>query len=168
MRRRLRSSPGFTLIELIAVTTIIALVFMLAVAQMDFLIPKYRLRGAAREIGSIMKQARSKALGSGKDVYIEYDLSAKKYWLLVAFPVEDEDEDAPPPAVPRGYVYERVFERELPKGVSIAEVIMGRDRTVQIGCARARITPYGMAEHHIVNLQDEDGRQMCVRFNGFT
>ena len=52
------SRGGFTLIELIVVTLIFAILMVAAATSMDYLVPKYKLRGAAREIGAIMKEAR--------------------------------------------------------------------------------------------------------------
>ncbi len=161
---------GFTLIELIAVTSIIAMTMAFGAAQLDWIIPKYRLRGVAREIGALMKQVRSRALGTGKDVYLVYDLSEGKYWALAAFPLEDEELDptTPPSAVPRGYEYQKVFEQALPDDVHFHEVHQGSRNRIASGQARIRIPPYGIAEHHIVNLRNDGGRRIAVRLNGFT
>ena len=81
-----RATQGFTLIELIAVLTIIAVVMGVAVTRLDWMVPKYRLRGAAREVGAALKRARARAASTGRDVYLEIDLAKGRYWLLVAFP----------------------------------------------------------------------------------
>jgi len=163
---------GFTLIELVVVAAIMALVFALAAAQLDWIFPKYELRAVAREIGAIMKQARSRALGTGKDVYVVFDLSEKKYWILAAFPAnEDEEEldpDEPPPIVPSGFVYERIFVHQLPDDVSIKSVIVGRGVVVESGQARVRMAPFGMGDHFIVNIYNESDLEIAIRFNGFT
>jgi len=137
------------------------------------MIPKYKIRGAAREIAALMKQGRQRALATGKDVYLEYDLKTGTFGLLAPFPVKDEDEEEdddekPPPVRPKGYVYETVGKRKLPGGVHFQSVILGQERLEQSGSLRVRIPPFGMAEHHIVNLYDDSKREIAVLFNGFT
>jgi prepilin-type N-terminal cleavage/methylation domain-containing protein len=63
---------GFTLLELIAVITIMALMVGVAALRLDYMFPKYRLRGGAREVCSLIKRARSHAAATGKDVYIHF------------------------------------------------------------------------------------------------
>ena len=162
---------GFTLMEVVLVAALVGLVFLFAAARLDGIFPKYRIRGEAREIGWMLKEARSRALGSGKDVYVVYDLSGKAVWMLVAFPPEDTPEpeaDEPPPTVPRAYVYKRMFPHTMAKGVSISGIVMGREREAVGGTVRLRFSSGGLAEHHIINLEDEDGRELAVKFNGFT
>ena len=78
------------------------------------------------------------------------------------------DPDRPPPAIPKGYQYERVRERKLPEHIHIKSVILGRDHIFESNQALVRFSPFGMSEHHIINLYNDGGREMAVRFNGFT
>lgn len=160
MRRR---RAGFTLIELVLVVIIVGLMALLAATRMEFLVPKYRLRGAAREVASTFKQARGKAVGSGKDVYVEFDLSQSRYWLLVAFPRERQAEDAPVV-----YEYQPTFGRTLPDGVQFVDVLQGAAVRDAEGVARVRVSPFGGSDHVIVNLRNEEGREISLKANGFT
>jgi len=53
-RRNARRQAGFTLVELIVVIVIVGLMAMITVTKLDFMVPKYRLRGAARDVGSVL------------------------------------------------------------------------------------------------------------------
>jgi prepilin-type N-terminal cleavage/methylation domain-containing protein len=193
-----RRSGGFTLVELLAVVIILGIMVTLAATRLDFLVPKYRLRAAAREVASVMKIAKARAASTGKDVYLEMDLSAGRYWLLVPFSKTDPEKQSsefssvwdgvntpPPPAlpvppsvlgdVPQGglalvdaYVYQPVFDRTLPDGVQFWDVILGPRERIDRGVARVRMTPFGVSGHMIVNLKSNEDRQAAVRFNGFT
>jgi Tfp pilus assembly protein FimT len=172
-RARVRSGEGgFTLFELIAVIFIVGLMFALAATRLDFLVPKYRLRGAAREVASLMKLGKARAVASGKDVYLEIDLSQGKYWLLVAFPQERDEAAAPAdrtkPVEPRIYEYQTAFDRQLPDGVDFTDVITSQKDRVDRGRTRIRIMPLGTSGHTIVNLRNQESRELAVKLNGFT
>ena len=174
---------GFTLIEIVLVVAIISMILLLAGTNIDYLIPEYALRGVAHEMGALMKMAKTEAAVSGRDVYIEYDLSKGEYWLLVAF--EKEDENAPTdvpdanekPFTPQ-YQYERLFKKQLPtKGifgeqetfsVFFIDVIFGEGQRIDKGVATVRVSPFGFANHHIVNLKNTDDKIMAVKINGLT
>ena len=157
---------GFTLLELIAVVLIIALISGLAIARIDFVVPKYRLRGAAREVAGAIKQARAKAASSGKEVYFEADLSKSAYWLLVAFPKEPREGEEVPER--RELEYRPFLQAALPEGVQFVDLIFSQSEKVAEGRARLRISPLGTSAHTIVNLKNEDGRPLAVKVNGFT
>ena len=160
-----RAQAGFTLVELMVVVVIVGLMVGVAATRMDFMVPKYRLRGAAREVAGLFKQARSRAAGSGKDVYIEIDLPRGLYWLLVAFPKTVEGADA---ADPRALEYQPVYQQALPDGVKFVDVIQGSQEKIDAGRARMRVTPFGSSSHLIVNLKNTDEREISVKMNGFT
>jgi len=160
-----RPASGFTLVELIAVCAIMAAVMGIAAVRLDFLIPKYRLRAAGRELAGALKQARARAAATGREVYVEIDLSKGDYWMLVSFPrlLEDGRE-----AEPRTYEYQRVFRKELPEDVEFVDVIFGERDRVDRGVARVRLSPFGSSAHTIVNLRNRDQRELGIKMNGFT
>lgn len=161
-------SDGFTLIELIVVSVIFGVIFLLAATRMDSILPKYRMRGATRELGSLMKQAKARAVAIGKDVYLEYDLPKGEYWVLAPFEKETEErKEGDPPPAERQYEYERVFARRLPEDVQFVDVIIPREEPRKDGRVTVRISPFGISAHHIVNLKGGD-REMAVKMNGFT
>ena len=133
---------GFTLIELIAVVVIVGVMVALTATQLDFLVPKYRLRAAAREVAGAFKLGQARAAATGKDVFVEMDLSDGRYWLLVAFPKEKEEGQADPVEA-RGMEYQPIFERTLPEGVEFWDVVFGPKEKVDRGRTRARLSPFG-------------------------
>ncbi|HTF57602.1 MAG TPA: prepilin-type N-terminal cleavage/methylation domain-containing protein [Planctomycetota bacterium] len=164
---------GFTLIELIVVVLILTLMTGLAVARLDFLVPKYRLRAATRETAAVLKQARSRAASIGRDIYVRIHLSDGRYEMLVPFEVESQvalPPDIPPELIPPPeYRYESLFQSELPKDVQFVNVILGTetDQTITSGNAQIRISPFGASDHVIVNFRLED-RDAAIRLNGLT
>ena len=166
LRTRTNARRGFTLIELVMVVVIMGLLMMVTVTKIDFLVPKYRLRGAAREVASAFKLGKARAASSGKDVYLEIDLSQGRYWLLVAFPKQTEG--GAPDVEPRGMEYEPILESALPDGVEFTDVVFGPREKVERGVARVRLAPFAMSTHTIVNLRNKEDRHAAVKFNGFT
>lgn len=158
-------SGGFTLVELMIVVVIVGLMVGFAAVRLDFMVPKYRLRGAAREVAGLFKQARSRATGSGKDVYVELDLPRGQYWILVAFPKPAEPgEDVDPKALE----YQPLQQQALPDGVRFVDAIQGAKDRVETGRARLKVSPFGSSAHMIVNLKNTDDREMALRMNGLT
>lgn len=167
LRRRRRA--GFTLLELIAVIAVVGLIAALAVGRLDFLVPKYRLRGAAREVGAVLKQAKSRAAATGRDVYFMADLGQGEYWLLVAFPKLKDDGTLPGPGEPTEFEYQEAFRSTLPDGVQFVNVVTGPGNDQSIGGGRAvvRMSPFGASASVIVNLRMDD-LPMCTKLNGIT
>ncbi len=156
---------GLTLIELIAVCVIVSVVMGIAAVRLDFLLPKYRLRGAGRDVAAVLRQARARATSTGKEVFVEIDLSRGAYWMFVAFPrlLEDGRE-----AEPKAFEYQRVFPKQLPEGVEFVDVVFGARDRVDRGVARVRLGPFGSSSLTIVNLKNRDGLELAVKMNGFT
>src|SRR5262249_17926847 len=143
------------------------LIAMVTVTRLDFLVPKYRLRGAAREVGSVLGIGKAHAASSGKDVYFEVDLPQGRYWLLAAFPREQPGDEFLP-VESRPLEYQPVFERTLPEGVIFTDAVLGdKDKSVT-GRARARLSPLGSSTHLILNMRNDEGKEISVKMNGFT
>jgi prepilin-type N-terminal cleavage/methylation domain-containing protein len=159
-------TSGFTLIELMVVVLIIGVMVGLSATRMDFVAPKYRLRGAARDVAAIMRQGKSRAAAQGKDVYFEGDLSQGRYWLLVPFPKEDPADTRPVESRP--LEYQPVFVRSLPEGVQFVEVVLGDKEKANSGRIRVRLSAFGASSHVIFNMANTDHGTIAVKVNGFT
>ncbi len=154
--------------ELISVIVLIGVMMAIAVTRMDFMVPKYELRGAARAVAYHVKRARFRASSTAKDVYIKYNLSTGRYWMLVAFPKLEEGEELEPGEVPEEYEYQEVMKKDLPKGIRFVNVILGSNQTYSNGIATIRVSPFGSSNHVIVNLQNEGEKKISLKVNGFT
>jgi len=167
--QRRRGEAGFTLVELIAVIVIVGLIAMVTVTRLDFLVPKYRLRGAAREVGSVLGLGKAHAASNGKDVYFEVDLTHGAYWLLAPFPKATPADDANPTEVrSRPLEYQPIFSQTLPDGIQFTDVVLGDKDKTNDGRSRARLSALGSSSHIILNMRNEDGKEISVRMNGFT
>ena len=135
-----------------------------AVTRLDFLVPQYRLRGEARQVGAALKRARARAASTGRDVYVEIDLARGRYWLLVAFPRQEGEV---------GMEYQPMFQRTIDPEmkhdpIHVMDVVLGPGDIVDSGIARVRFSPFGGSDHVIVNMKNKQGEILSVQMNGFT
>jgi len=168
LRPSRKSQAGFTLVELIAVVVIVGLMAMVTVTRMDFLVPKYRLRGSARDVGSVLGIGKAHAAANGRDVYFEVDLARGAYWLLAAFPRQEPGDDLRQDVAARPLEYQPIFERELPEGIMFTDVVLGDKDKTNNGRARARLSALGSSSHIILNLRNDEGKEISLKMNGFT
>lgn len=148
-----------------AVCAIVAAAIAVAAIRIDHVLPKYRLRGAGREVAALLRQAKTRAAAAGREVFVEIDLSKGVYWILAAFPRLREDGLPEDPAV---YEYQRVFAKTLPEGVEFVDVVLGAREKADRGVARLRMSPLGASSHAIVNLRNREGAGLALKMNGFT
>jgi prepilin-type N-terminal cleavage/methylation domain-containing protein len=97
IRRSARS--GFSMIEIMAVMIILGIVLMAIVPSIDGLVPKYRLRGGAREVAALIEEAQSQAISSRKEWNVAFDLDHDTFWLIMP-PKERPADPAADPADP--------------------------------------------------------------------
>ena len=168
MQSRAARQRGFTLIELIAVIIIIGLIAMVTVTRLDFMVPKYRLRGAARDVGSVLGLGKAHAASGGKDVYFEVDLARGAYWLLAAFPKSEPGDEFKPSVRSRPLEYQPIFAQTLPDGIQFTDVVLGDKDKTNNGRSRARLSALGSSSHIILNMRNDDGKEISIRMNGYT
>lgn len=68
--RRLRSSRGFTLLELMIVIAIMIALAVMALPSMRAFIPRYRLNAAAKDLAGAVQQARMMAIAHSREYRI--------------------------------------------------------------------------------------------------
>ncbi len=72
---------GITLIELIVVMVVIAIGAVLVAPSIGGWIPNYRLRGATRDIVSLMRTAQMKAVSNNREYQVSFNPGASNYIL---------------------------------------------------------------------------------------
>lgn len=69
----IKSSKGFTLLELMVVVVVIGLMAMIAVPNLVNGLPTYRIKAAVRDCTSQLRYARSLAIKDKRDVTVSFD-----------------------------------------------------------------------------------------------
>ncbi len=75
---------GFTLLELMAVVTIIALLMTIAIPSITNRLREYRSQQAANDIAAVYRNARMRALARGSAVMVRWDQAAAKFTVYEA------------------------------------------------------------------------------------
>ena len=75
-----RRSPGFTLIELVVVMTLVASVLAIAAPSLSQLIENARIRGAAESIQHGLQRARAEAIN--RNLNVTFTLGGKAFWAI--------------------------------------------------------------------------------------
>jgi hypothetical protein len=180
-----------------AVVFILGLLLVVGMTRVDFLVPKYRVRAAGRELGARLKYLKSRAVSLGMPYYICYDVPNARYWVVAPVPIPPEELEAAgiavgsggaPPGLPPGLPpalagllggsapapsgpppmrYVETLVTGLPSGVRFTDVALGS--MASSGLIQVEITPYASSRTHYVHIADEDRkRETTVKFNGLT
>jgi len=156
---RTPAGDGFTLIELIVVVTILGIISAVVMPQIGNISPKYRLRSAARVVGSQISWTRSMAGATGEEYAMRYDLEAGALWSILP-PGKDDD---PELDIDEREALEKL---ELPDHIKIAEIrFPDGDKEEGSGIAEVVFDPHGNDGSHVVILQNEEETKISVKFS---
>jgi type II secretion system protein H len=129
---------GFTLVELLVVLLIVGLVAGLALPRWSRLVRREALSVGAREVASMVRLAREKAVLCGSGCVLVYGEKALR--------LEWQDGQ------------QREFQRQLPDGVAVTGVRAGGSLAEPSGAWRVAFTAAGTTTEHTVLLAISDGR----------
>ncbi len=76
---------GFTLIELMVSIAVLAILVAIATPSFNEFFDKYRVRGAANDVVSVISEARAEAVKSGRNVRIDFG-GTSAAWCVAASP----------------------------------------------------------------------------------
>ncbi len=154
-----KSSRGFTLLELIVVLSIVAIAVSLVLPSIGSGIRHWRLRGAVREVATLLKFARNQSVVSTKPLHVILDRSRSLYWL------DNADASVLAHAVRSDQRKIRLY--ALPDGIRFGDVAMGY---FGMEPERLRIVffPRGSSTGGEVQILDEGGRGYQIRVDSLT
>ncbi|MDQ7780652.1 MAG: hypothetical protein RDV41_13240 [Planctomycetota bacterium] len=163
------SRAGFTLIEITMVGLIMCIIVLAVVITLDNLTPTTRLRAGARDIGGLVRIARSNAIGQKRKLFIVYDVPGGKYFVRIPAPprevgtllaLEEEQKD------------EDILIRRLPEGVKFVDIDKGESSPSRADEILIEVTPYGNVTPHAVHILGEMGgdetAEMTIEVNSLT
>lgn len=165
---------GYTLIEMAVVLVILGIILLTFIGRIDYLLPKYRVRAAVRELAATLKFARSQAMATGMPHYVQYDIEKRQYWVLAPEPKGDPEdylelEDSTENAFKEfQYTWMRTMERTLPDEVIFEKIVWSADQEAQ-SPVTVEVTPYGSIKRHTVMITGkEDGAKFTLSTNQVT
>ena len=82
MQTRMKRSGGLTVIELLVVMCILGVMVLISIPNIGRWLPRYRLRGAIRDMASAMQLARLGAIKDNRQWAIQFDTNAQSYIIL--------------------------------------------------------------------------------------
>ena len=173
---------GFTFLELIIVIALLGIMFTIGAVKLGSSIPKYRLRTAARQLGSNIERMRLAAINRGSRSGIRYHFDEQEpsrpnttgqgYSLLLS---GGNHSDLNNDSIVQGYqgiefmVFDRVFFHKTYHGVELLSIEMrGTQRTFSDGEPDVYFSPTGNTGSHIVKLATTDGRHYTLIYNALT
>lgn len=138
---------GFTLLELLVVSTLIAIMLAVSVPAFRTTLFTDQLRQAARRVVGTINEARQAAIGSRNGCFINLDLNENQLsYDCPQPPAQGEpdaaDEDKPDPVT------------TLPAPVRIASIWKGAEQSVTTGEVSLWINQNGQMDQMIMNLTD--------------
>ena len=154
--KRFLSLTGFTLIELIAVITILSLVMVLVLPQLDSFTPKTRLKAAARRISHTISWIQNEAITTGEDYQICYDLNNQQYWVVL------------PSTDPETEKNDTLIVRDLPAGVKFKNIVISTGQEITAEQVLVRLTAKGTVDSHQITLINKKQAQLTLAVNPLT
>ncbi len=146
----MRHTRAFTLIELVVVLAVLGLLAAAAAVKFHGLFGRTRLQAAARGLGDHFALAVRRAYVTGGYHTLVFDLETGRYWIKEG----RRDEEG------RSFLM-----RRLVRGVSFADIQVGGNLYVPPGTLSVEISPLGVTNDLLVNLQDSEGGEAAVWLN---
>lgn len=121
---RARPAPGFTLVELMVVVSILAILMAIAVPSLQNLLKGNRLEGKASELASAIRLARMEAMKRGPGARVSVTPNTQSDWTAGWTVFVDSSSNANGGASPTGSTVLQVAEA-LPSSVTVSKGALG-------------------------------------------
>jgi len=148
------SERGFTLIELVVVIAVIGVVFALAVPTTRDAITVDDLKKATRRIVGLERQLRVDAVRDGIDQILCLDVRQSLYWVESADMTPEKVDEVKKKA------------RGLGTGVSVADIVTGKNEKIKDGLVRLRFSKNHVCPPFVLHLAEGE-RFMTITVNPF-
>jgi prepilin-type N-terminal cleavage/methylation domain-containing protein len=158
--REERGSAGFTLVELVVVLVIVGVMLAFVVPSLDRLSPKYTLRAAVRDVGSIIDLARGTSVTKNRRTAIQYYIANNAYRMFGPPDQEQQEGQGPGP----WHLWPAGSLRTLPKGVHFRAVQPIGEAVNRTELA-VRFDPLSTEGSHIVYLENDEGKLWSIKYN---
>lgn len=159
-------TAGFSLFEIAVVLFIISLFFVLVTVPIEGILSGGDLGQATRMLMSEVSNLRGEAAYTRKIQTLVLNIEQNTFYAL-----------EPETPVEFGKTEESLFEeekevvpgkKELPSGVSFADVVVDTQGKVQEGKAEIRFFANGCVEHTLIHLKNEGGKFYTLEINPVT
>jgi len=164
---RRAGDSGFTFLELIIVLAVISTLFAIGIPTFRGLTPKYRLRSAARALGTTLETTRLSAMGRGLWMGVHYvltpgarDTGTESYYQVIP-PAPEDFPDQP-------LADRQLLDKQPLDGIRIARVILPSGQIIDRGSFSVLFSPMGNAGSHIVVLEGQDGLYASLKMSCIT
>lgn len=156
---RRQSKKAFTLVELLAVTTLVGLAVGIVTLRLDSFSEAGRLQAAARQIGTLIHLAQTDARTSGRSVILRYEIGEPT--IAVLRPMIEQDR----------VIWVRRPGIELAGSVTIVGVAgtsLNEKPDADLDHVDVRMPAHGVFGSHRVGLALSENRQVEIHVDGIT
>jgi prepilin-type N-terminal cleavage/methylation domain-containing protein len=146
---------GFTLIELMVVLVLLSIMLAFSIPRFRATILDDPLKQAARQLITLIREARQRAAVSDLGCYLELDIEGGAIKLFCPVPIrttEEEEADGDADSTEDG----PVLSITVSDPVTIESIFTADDERVTTGTAVLWINRRGLMEPSIINLSDGD------------
>jgi len=151
----IKSSKGYTLIELVVVVSLIGIMAVLAVPRFRYALLTDDLKSGTRKMAGLIKNIRNEAIRTQKAHYLRLDLESNQFWTDSAAMTEEE----------RVLARKKAF--SLPEGVRFEDVwFKGKGKKTD-GTAYITFSRKGYAPQSAIHLGIEDGESLTLVVSPF-
>lgn len=152
---RLASRDGFTLLEMVVVTALLAIMMVVAIPRLSGNLLSDGDGETARWIIATVSQLKQKAVNDRQTYFLNVSLDTQQLWIAPADLADAET------AAARDDGY------RLPRGVNIDHVAFSREERLSSGTVPIGFYPAGYSDKSVIRLRTRDGGRLAFFIEPF-